>query len=85
MECRIEVDVYSDRTVVRVQGRLGSAQVPDLQQVCTGITRHLLTLDLTDLLNADVPGVDALRQLRREGASLVGVSEYLRLKIDSAV
>ena len=85
VECRIEVDVYADRTVVRVEGRLGGAQVPDLLQVCTGISRHLLNIDLTDLLNADLAGVEALRQLRREGATLAGLSEYLRLKLDSAV
>ena len=85
VECRIEVAVYADRTVVRVEGRLGGAQVPDLLQVCTGVSRSLLNMDLTDLLNADLAGVEALRQLRREGATLIGVSEYLRLKLDSAI
>ena len=85
MECWIDVTDETDRCVVRLAGRLGAAQVPDLSLVCRNNTRARLLIDLSDLLNADASGIEALRRLRREGATLTGVSEYLRLKLDSVL
>jgi hypothetical protein len=84
VECWIDVTHESDRSVVRVAGRLGSAQVPDLSLACSNVAGGHLLIDLSDLLNADSIGVEALRRLRRDGATFVGVSEYLRLKLDAA-
>ena len=83
MECWIDVTDETDRCIVRLAGRLGAAQVPDLSLVCRNNSRSRLLLDLSDLLNADPIGIETLRRLRREGATLIGVSEYLRLKLDS--
>jgi hypothetical protein len=84
VECWIDVTDETDRSVVRLAGRLAGAQVPDLSLVCSRIATPRLYLDLSDLLAADAVGVETLRRLRREGATLVGLSEYLRIKIDSS-
>ena len=84
MECWIGHVDEPEQRVVRVAGYLASMQVPDLVAVCRGSGRSRLVIDLSDLLNADVAGIDTLRRLAREGASLVQVPEYIRLKLNSA-
>jgi hypothetical protein len=84
VECWIDVVHERDRSVVRLAGRLGGEAVPDLSVACSNIASGRLHIDLSDLLNADAIGVEALRRLRREGATFVGLSEYLRLKLDAA-
>jgi hypothetical protein len=84
MECWIGHTDEPGQRVVRVAGYLASAQVPDLLVVCRGGCATHLTIDLSDLLNADVTGIETLRRLAREGASLVEVPEYIRLKLSSA-
>ena len=83
MECWIDVTDESERSVVRLAGRLAGAHVPDLSLVCSRSAAPHLCLDLSDLLAADAVGVETLRRLRREGATLVGVSEYMRMKLDA--
>ena len=84
MECWIDVAEEPNRCVVRVAGRLGSAQVPDLLQACTTTTRKTLVLDLAELLNVDGGGCQALLALRRSGATFASLPEYIRLKLESA-
>ena len=84
MECWIGHVDEPDKRVVRVAGYLASAQVPDLVSVCRGSLAGHLVIDLSDLLNADVVGIDTLRRLARDGAALVEVPEYIRLKLNSA-
>ena len=84
MECWIGHVDEPDRRVVRVAGYLASAQVPDLMIVCRGSATGHLVIDLSDLLNADVVGIDTLRRFAREGALLIEVPEYIRLKLNSA-
>lgn len=84
VECWIDHADESTRRVVRIAGRLASAQVPDLLRVCASGERRELVLDLSDLLNADPVGLEALRRLQREGATFVKVSQYIRLKLDAA-
>jgi hypothetical protein len=81
VECLIAHDDEPSRRVVRIAGRLNFAQVPDLIAVCGDRAGRQLTLDLTELLHADAIGAEALRRLRREGATLVNLSEYMRLKL----
>jgi hypothetical protein len=83
VECWIDVTHESDRYVIRLAGRLGGAQVPDLSLACRNAAGGQLFLDLSDLLNADAIGIETLRRLRREGAILIGASQYIRLKLDS--
>jgi len=82
VDCWIGVVTQLDRRVVRLAGRLSVAQVPELLTACayTGP----LELDLTDLVSADITGIEALQRVRRQGANLVGTPGYIQLKLDSA-
>jgi ABC-type transporter Mla MlaB component len=81
VDCWIGVMQEQNRRVVRLAGRLGEAQVPELLQACS--QPGVLQLDLTDLLSADAAGVEALQRVQAQGATFVGVSGYIQLKIDS--
>jgi len=70
-----------DRRLVRLAGRLSIAQVPELFEACAGASP--LEVDLTDLVSADMAGIEALQRIRAGGATLVGVPGYIRLKLDS--
>ena len=83
MDCWIGVIHEADKCLVRVAGTLTRAQVPELVKACSQC--GALVLDLQDLVNADAAGIDALRNLRSAGASLVGTSGYIQIKIDSPV
>jgi hypothetical protein len=82
VECWIGVTTEGDRRIVRVAGRLRVAHVPEMLAACAG--SPALEVDLTDLVSADVAGIEALRRIRTKGATLVGTPGYIRLKIDSA-
>ncbi len=81
MDCWIGVADEGDRRLVRLAGRLSSAQVPELLEACANTVP--LQVDLTDLVSVDVSGVEALQRLRNQGATLVGAPGYLQLKLDS--
>ena len=81
VECWIGVVQETDRRVVRLAGRLSVAEVPELHGACAGGAP--LELDLTELVSADVAGIEALQRLRGQGATLVGAPGYLQLKLDS--
>ena len=81
MDCWIGVIHEADKCLVRVAGTLTRAQVPELLKACSNCGG--LVLDLHDLLNADGAGVDAIRQLRSGGATLVGTSGYIQIKVDT--
>jgi hypothetical protein len=81
VECWIGVTDDRDRRVIRLAGRFGEAQVPELLQACQGA--GAVTLDLTDLVSADAAGLDALYRIRLRGARMVGASGYIQLRLDS--
>ena len=57
------------------------AQVPELLRACGA--PGTLQLDLTDLVAADIAGLEALQRARERGALLVGVPGYIQLKLDT--
>jgi hypothetical protein len=81
VDCWIGISTEGDRRIVRLAGRLSAAQVPELLTVCA--TGGALDLDLSDLVSADPPGIEALQRVRNQGAILVGTPGYILLKIDS--
>ena len=81
MECWIGVTTADNRRVIRVAGRLSVAHVAELLTACAGV--ESLELDLSDLVSADLAGIEALQRVRSNGATLVGTPGYIRLKIDS--
>jgi hypothetical protein len=72
----------SDRRIVRLAGRLGEAQVPELLMACGEASP--LELDLSDLLSADAAGLEALQRVQARGATLVGVPGYFQLQLASS-
>jgi hypothetical protein len=82
VDCWIGVVQEGGRRVVRVAGRLGEAQVPELLRACA--EPGPLQVDLSDLVSADAAGLDALRRVQTRGATWVGVPEYIQLRLDSS-
>ena len=81
VDCWIGVVTERARRVVRVAGRLSVAQVPELLRACSD--EGPLELDLSDLVSADMAGIEALQRVRGGGATLVGTPGYIQLKLDS--
>ena len=84
MECRIEVVREDAQPVVRLAGRLAEAQTAAFLEACAGAGAAPM-LDLTDLVSADAIGLDALLRVQAQGARLVGLPEYMRLKLELLV
>ena len=82
MSCRIQTRRENDRTIVHLAGWLTDDEVPDLLVVCAE-SSELLIVELDELVSADSVGIDALMRIERQGARLVGLPEYLRLKLES--
>ena len=78
----MEIVDTSDHRLIRLAGRLTAAQVHDLLEACRG-RRHAVRLNLSELMSADVPGLEALHDLRRDGANFVEVPVYIQLKLDA--
>jgi hypothetical protein len=81
--CRFFFRRDNDRVVLHLAGRLGHAQVPDLLAACAR-EGGPPTIALDDLLSADAVGLDALVRIQRQGIQLTGVSEHLRLELETA-
>ena len=67
---------------MRLAGRFGEAQVPELLSACS--EPGSVQVDLSDLVSADVAGLDALQRVRAHGAALVGVPGYIQMRLDAA-
>ena len=63
---------------LKLDGRLTGEEVLEVRRTCAE-AKGRLVLDLTNLQFADRHGVSVLRELRAQGAQLVGASHYLGL------
>ena len=81
VDCWIGIAQDAAGRVVRVAGRLGEAQVPDLLRACS--EPGPLQLDLSDLVSTDSAGLDALHRVQARGAIFVGLPEYIQLRLAS--
>jgi hypothetical protein len=81
VDCWIGVATAEGRRVVRVAGRLSVAHVPELLLACAEAGQ--LEIDLTDLVSADVAGIDALRRVQSNGAALVAIPGYIQMKLEA--
>jgi hypothetical protein len=79
--CRIECRRENGTLIVRLAGRLIGAHVPDLLDACAEPAQTQLELD--ELVSADAVALNALLFIERQGARLVGLPEYLRLKLET--
>ena len=66
---------------MRLAGRLAEAQTAAFLEACAGAGASPV-LDLRDLVSADPIGLDALLRMQAQGARLVGLPEYMRLKLE---
>ena len=81
MHCRIEVRRQNNRHVVHLAGRLANREVPELLEACIADSPPILELD--ELVSADAVGLDALLRIEERGGELVGLPEYIRLKLNA--
>jgi hypothetical protein len=63
---------------VRLEGRLGAEEVPELQR---SVEAGVRVLDLQDLVSVDDEGLQALRGLGARGVEIRNASRYLRLRL----
>ena len=67
--------------VLALDGRLTGDEVAELRRAVAEVGGKVI-LDLTRLQFADRPGVNALQELKAEGARFTGASPYMRLLLD---
>ena len=80
VHCRIDIERVAGDVVVRLAGRLSEAEVPELLRACGSKQPTILQLD--ELVSTDAVGIDALMRIERGGWRLVGLPQYVRLKMD---
>ena len=80
VHCQIKVRRENNRVVVHLAGRLAGKEVPELLQACIAERPPILELD--ELVSADAVGLDALLRIEESGGQLIGLPEYIRLKLN---
>lgn len=81
MAIRISSSTEGTTRIVRVEGRLEAAFVPDLLAESRS-EKTSVRLDLSGLQSADEEGLRALSALRAGGTELDGASPYIRELLD---
>ena len=76
MTIRVSTEAGEAVTTIRIEGKLTSANVPDVRAAC-GSANPPLCLDLSGLRSADSDGIRALQSLSEAGAELHGASPYI--------
>ena len=66
----------------KLLGRLQSGDLSELDQEIR-LLDGLFVLELSELLTADEPGIDRLRELAAGGAESQGASHYVEMLLDS--
>lgn len=82
MTVRITTSKDDKATTIRVEGRLDTEALPDLQREVK-LAGAPLRLDLSGLISADAAGIQQLRALSAKGAELRGASAYIRELLDA--
>ena len=80
MTLRIVQEPLERGTMLRVAGNLSGAEVSELEACCQN-AKPPLTLDLEGAIGVDETGLVLLRTLLAEGATLVGASPYLSMRL----
>jgi anti-anti-sigma regulatory factor len=73
---RVSTEAGETVTTIRIEGKLTSADVPDVRAAC-GSANPPLRLDLSGLRSADSDGIRALQSLSEAGAELHGANPYI--------
>jgi len=77
MGFRIDVESVGIKTRISIAGELLAEGVGELKQAA-GANGESLELDLSDLTFADDYGVETLRRLIDDGASVIGASPFIK-------
>ena len=80
MTLRIVQEPLERGTMLRVAGNLSGAEVAEMLTCCRN-AEPPLTLDLESAVGVDEAGLVLLRTLVAEGATLVGASPYLSMRL----
>ena len=80
---RITKTTGRSRTIIKVDGRLMSDEVSELERVCQA-EAHPFSLNLSGLLWAHADGIKAIVRLVDAGAKLTGMRPYIKLLLDRA-
>ena len=80
MTLRIVQEPLEPGTMLRVAGALSGPEVSELETCCRN-AQPPLTLELEGVIAVDELGLLLLRSAAAEGASLVGASPYLSMRI----
>ena len=80
MVVRIDTTTEGDEIVVYVAGRLGGNAVTELRNECEPI-EGTFVLDLSKVLFADDAGIDLIRALRANRATVRGASAFIQMLI----
>ena len=81
MTLRIFEERNEREDVIALHGRLGAAEVAELEGVAAAKGRPL-RIDLVHLTGVDSDGIRALQRLRGDGARLTGASPYVELLLE---
>jgi hypothetical protein len=73
---RVHTEAGETVTTIRIEGKLTSADVPDVRAAC-GSANPPLRLDLSGLRTAAPDGIRALQSLSEAGAELHGPNPYI--------
>ena len=76
MTVRVSTEAGETVTIIRIEGVLTSASVPDVIAACDSANRPL-RLDLSGLRSAERDGIRALQSLSEAGAELHDASPYI--------
>lgn len=63
---------------LRLEGRLGAEELPELEK---SLAAGVRVLDLRDLVSVDPDGLEVLRGLRGRGVEIRNASRYLTLRL----
>jgi anti-anti-sigma regulatory factor len=74
---RVSTEAGETVTTIRIEGKLTSADVPDVRAACESANLPL-RLDLSGLRSTDSDGIRALQSLSEAGAELHGANPYVR-------
>ncbi len=81
MTLRIDAATAGSTTIVTVSGRLAGEEVREFLRACRAIEGEF-EVDLAGLRSADSEGIEAIRELVREGRKLRGASPFIRLLLN---
>ena len=83
MAIRLTTEVGQTATTIRIEGKLTSAELPDLRGACESAGAPL-RLDLKDLKSVDSDGIRAILSLSESGVELHGASPYINQLLHEA-